>query len=325
MTRELPGTSLADLTDRQVRMVSAPLATVTELAFELLGHPLGSPAAWPGAVREALHPGDLALLGSVYGGEGASFIPLALLPRSAAYETTFEDELECLALDAVDGLEPELVAAGLAGSDAWSPALRSPRRWVGGYVAALRRAWTGVRPLWDQARPLIDREVERVGAALVSGSFSHLMASLSPRGLVEDDRWYVVASDPPARMGDGLVLQPLLMGPGARLVGERDGEVTFLAYPLPGARRLAGDTRPRHRETRLGALLGDPRADILRVLDRPTSAGRLAAELIYAPSAITHHVSALERAGLVARERQGRHVLVHRTARGTALLQVYEP
>ena len=42
------------------------------------------------------------------------------------------------------------------------------------------------------------------------------------------------------------------------------------------------------------------------------------------PSAATHHVSALEAAGLVRRERRGRHVVVRRTARGEALLALYE-
>jgi DNA-binding MarR family transcriptional regulator len=41
------------------------------------------------------------------------------------------------------------------------------------------------------------------------------------------------------------------------------------------------------------------------------------------PSAATHHVTALEAAGLVTRERSGRHVLVRRTARGDALLELY--
>lgn len=50
---ELAGTSLAGMSSRQVRLASAPLATVTDLIWEALGWPIGSPPAWPVAVRRA--------------------------------------------------------------------------------------------------------------------------------------------------------------------------------------------------------------------------------------------------------------------------------
>jgi hypothetical protein len=115
----------------------------------------------------------------------------------------------------------------------------------------------------------------------------------------------------------------MLIGPGARLVVERDGAVVRLAYPLPGARRL--DPRKGGGGSSLEALLGEPRAGILRRIDRPTTPGRLARDMQFSPSAITFHLDALERAELATRRRQGRHVVVRRTARGTALLHLYEP
>jgi DNA-binding transcriptional ArsR family regulator len=39
---------------------------------------------------------------------------------------------------------------------------------------------------------------------------------------------------------------------------------------------------------------------------------------------VTHHLTALERAGLVTRERDGRHVWVHRSARGSELAAIYD-
>jgi DNA-binding transcriptional ArsR family regulator len=74
---------------------------------------------------------------------------------------------------------------------------------------------------------------------------------------------------------------------------------------------------------RLDALVGEPRATLLQALDRPSTVGQLAARLGFVPSAITHHVSVLEPAGLVVRERRGQSVLVHRTQRGTELLALY--
>jgi DNA-binding MarR family transcriptional regulator/ribosomal protein S18 acetylase RimI-like enzyme len=76
--------------------------------------------------------------------------------------------------------------------------------------------------------------------------------------------------------------------------------------------------------TSLEALIGLPRARILRRLERPRTMGELAGLIASVPSAVTHHVATLAAAGLVARKRRGRRVLVHRSARGTALLALYE-
>jgi DNA-binding MarR family transcriptional regulator len=62
----------------------------------------------------------------------------------------------------------------------------------------------------------------------------------------------------------------------------------------------------------------------VREVDRPASAGRLAERHGFSPSGITHHLAALERAGLIDRERDGRRVVVRRTTRGTQLLGLYE-
>jgi len=74
----------------------------------------------------------------------------------------------------------------------------------------------------------------------------------------------------------------------------------------------------------LQALLGEPRAALLRALDRAETVGDLAERLWIVPSGITHHLDVLEPAGLVVRERRGRCVLVHRTVLGTRLLALYD-
>ena len=74
----------------------------------------------------------------------------------------------------------------------------------------------------------------------------------------------------------------------------------------------------------LEALVGPQRARVLRALDRPRTVGELARTLIAVPSAATHQVSALEAAGLVVRQRNGQHVIVHLTVRGARLVELYE-
>ena len=75
--------------------------------------------------------------------------------------------------------------------------------------------------------------------------------------------------------------------------------------------------------TSLEALLGVPRAALLRALHQPSTVGELATRLEIVPSGITHHLRTLEPAGLVVRERRGQSVFVHRTKRGTMLLALY--
>ncbi len=310
--------------DLRVTLRITPLPTVTELIYEALGTPLGSPPSWPGRVRQALEPQDLQLLGPVYGPDGPAIVPSCLLPSPASFESSFEDDLDRLAAVDRDDLHRELVELG-ADTAGWSMADRQHRRWMSRYLYALHRAWAGARPLWTQAAPLLDREVERVGVALAMGALDQLVQSVFPRGRIEGGRWYAATgTDQPAVLEDELVLQPMIIGPRYSLLAGSHGRIARLIYPLPGASRLEPDARRPTNGSGLAALLGVPRAAIVRRLDQPVAVGQLALDLLYTPGAITHHLAALEHAGLARRERRGRQVLAHRTARGTALLHLYE-
>jgi DNA-binding MarR family transcriptional regulator len=71
------------------------------------------------------------------------------------------------------------------------------------------------------------------------------------------------------------------------------------------------------------ALLGWQRARILWGLDAQQRPSQIAEALRMVPAGVTHHLRRLEDAGLVIRTRRGRHVVVERTARGTALRGLY--
>ena len=74
----------------------------------------------------------------------------------------------------------------------------------------------------------------------------------------------------------------------------------------------------------LEALAGPARARALRALAAPMTVGELARLLGVVPSAASHHVDVLEAAGLVARRRAGREVVVSRSARGAELLTLFD-
>jgi DNA-binding transcriptional ArsR family regulator len=106
-------------------------------------------------------------------------------------------------------------------------------------------------------------------------------------------------------------------------VPSRRHSVPRFTHAAAGQLRLS-DAHERRPVNELDALLGRPRALVLRHLDRPATVGSIAAALYAVPSAASYHITALAAAGLVARERRGQYVLVHRTAKGTALLALYE-
>jgi len=122
------GTSLADLGDRQVRMVTAPLVTVTELAIEAVGTDLGSPSPWVAAVRSALQPADRAMLSLSFGPGTPAFVPDAVLPVPECFAAGFDDEAERVLDESADGLAAEIHTAGLAPEPPWSYVAEGPQR-----------------------------------------------------------------------------------------------------------------------------------------------------------------------------------------------------
>ena len=317
----LTGVGLLAATGQRARIAATPLATVTELIFETFGRRKGSPSQWLTRLRTAFGASDIATgaLAPVCGPDGPPFIPDCLLPRPEAPFPSFAAELDQVAAVSSDDLMAELEAAGFRGS-AWSVAAEAPEAWLDAYRLALRLAWECIQPWWERAAPLLEREAERMGAALAWGSLGEQLTQLYPDQRVSGHRTWCS----PTALAPDLVLAPMVVGPGGSLVGTDGDRIHYLGYPLPGAHRLIAGTGPHPNATPLDELLGTPRADILRRLDRPMSAGGLADELLFTPSAISHHLKALERTGLVVRERDGQRVLVHRSARGTALLHLYE-
>ena len=166
--------------------------------------------------------------------------------------------------------------------------------------------------------------IERMMATPAEFLGIELLDRLLVTGGVQGERWYCPCEFYEGRVRfpeDGVVLMPLLAGERRQVLVRRGEVMETIIYPLRSLPEVA------HREPpdgALEALLGAPRAAILRALGCPISIGRLAETLRSVPSAATHHVSALEAAGLVTRDRTGRHVLVRRTERGEALLALYE-
>jgi DNA-binding transcriptional ArsR family regulator len=237
------------------------------------------------------------------------------------------EELERIATLPADALLEDIAfACGDSPAPPWDMVARRPRRWLVLYARALGRIWKGINEPWAAARGLVEREIERVETAAARQALPELSANFHHRAEVRDGHWCMAHDETlELRLPEhGLVITPLLSGPGsARANVHDDGTLSAIHYPLPGAMRIAsGDVLPP--AAGLNALLGTQRAMILRLLDRPRMAGAIAEAMVATPAAASHHLRALEAAGLVIRERDGRRVIVHRSSRGSALLGLYD-
>jgi DNA-binding transcriptional ArsR family regulator len=313
---------LSELERRPVRIEVSPAPTLFALAADAAGARRGAPRGWTDRVRSALDARDLALLEPIAAQPGA-FIPASVVPRRGGDAGAVGHELDRIAeLPSEVLLEDIEFACGPDPVSAWASVARSPRPWLARYADALRRAWRGVRRPWTDAAELFEREVRRVGVACARGTCAELLTGIHPRARVDEGRWQLADPDlETLHLGEqGLTLLPMLGGSDSARAGVRDdGTLEWIAYPLAGAWAT-----PAGSAGELEALVGAQRARLLRSLDIPRSVGRLAETLMAVPSAATHHVGALETAGLVVRERDGRRVMVHRTSRGTRLVGLYE-
>lgn len=115
--------------------------------------------------------------------------------------------------------------------------------------------------------------------------------------------------------GNGLALVATALNPGPMFQIEEPAQAT-LYYP---AHRV-GVTARRNRAG-LAAVIGSVRATLLTDLSVARCTADLATRHAVATSTVSYHLSALHRAGLVNRHRDGRHVLYRRTQRADLLIE----
>jgi DNA-binding transcriptional ArsR family regulator len=325
-----PGTTelhIGKLDRTAVRVSLDPYLSVVALTTDALGgRRRGAPESWRRRIRSAVTPAHVQAVWPLVA-PGHSVTPDSVQPLDPVLETSVDDQVERLRDISRDDLLADLDEVFQGGPPAhWRPVARQPREWLHKYAEATSQAWTAIRPVWKQARPLLDREVERIGAAVVRGRLDIVLGGLHPGARYEDD--VLCIRDPePARFklaGRQLVLVPMLSGGDAFICGLDRPDAVWLGYPVPGVGRLFGGRPEPARADSLELLLGPVRAQVLNALNRPVTMGELASITQLTPSAITYHCERLGAAGLVRRERRGREVRVIRTARAERLTELFD-
>lgn len=207
--------------------------------------------------------------------------------------------------------------------------------WLAGLAAGdprqLRRLASAMHTYHDEAlAPFHDRILSHIDAhrrvlaqRLASGGVAAMFGSLS--GCL---RWTspVLTAEYPADLdvdlaGRGLTLVPSFFCHGAPVTLVNADLDPVLVYPIePPPQWMQPTGRNDGTDAHLAALVGGPRADLLRALTTPHGTTRLAARAGLSLSSASEHTAVLRNAGLVTSARSGRHVVHSLTPLGRSVL-----
>ena len=309
MTRSVTTLDLGDLSQLTVSVSVVPYLTALAFATEGSGGlARGLPPVIRAEVDRALGERERDAL-SVFSRSRRQTVPSSVLQVTPRTTNPLAESL-----DAISSLSADTIVADIGeafGADVprvWQEVVRRPRHWAGAFAAAVGAAADATSGLMARAEPLIAREVERIGVAVVQNQVPTLLSTLTPRVTFTGSTLSLAPppdNDDPGethRLGSRrLVLVPMLAG--SNMLGhflDHPGGA-WIAYPVPGIATLLGGQRRREPADRLEALVGTRRSAVLRALERSSTMHELASAVGCAPSSLTFHCERLESAGLVVR------------------------
>lgn len=301
-----------------------PGTSVLSLMGDALGIPQGVPVSRRRLLRKSCPEYLMRVMGTVTL-TGSLNIPEVLSMDGAAGPDAMLEEIEKIPDITSESLSADLERMfGEAVPPTWRKIADNPSDFLISYAALARSVWDSLAPVWQRAKPLLDREVERVGVASVTGTMSALLANLSPRISFVDGNVLLPGGAPAGNGGavHKLTLTPLVSGTRACVHHVDDAGHAYVGYPVAGlGPLLVGDEGLGGRSAdALAMTLGELRAVILRNGSQSVSMGKLADLLHCTAGTVTYHCRQLEQAGLLCRERRGREVRILRTLRGDALV-----
>ncbi|UQW99917.1 helix-turn-helix domain-containing protein [Streptomyces sp. RerS4] len=319
------GLGVEDLAD--TRFAVSPLGE-TVFSLRVLREP-GLSALhlpWRRSVLGRLGGLDTALLLSLVAQRRT--LPDFLTPPPASFDPSFEEEL-----GAVRATPPDLVRRDLLAAHAPDPLpapIEDAYRADDAKVIAVRDAicevleayWEiAIRPMWPRMRLLLEADMTYRARQLAVGGARRLFAGMHPNlhwheGVLHVDR--MIHSHHVEARGRGLLLVPsVFVHKPAPPVSPQ--EAPLLVYPSRGVATMWTPV-PTADASTLDALLGAPRARLLRVLDEPLPTIEIARRFRVTPSAVSQHLRVLHGAGLLTRARDGRLVLYRRSPLGDRLV-----
>jgi DNA-binding transcriptional ArsR family regulator len=287
-------------------------------------HPVfGDPG--PLARASLAHP-DVALLAELLPRNGDAYTPDLLTPQPGAgtgHRELLDEQIARIEATAQDDLEFQVLTGT---REHWGRPLPTSIRRIAESGRMQRRLACGLARFWRDAladgwpelRTIIDQDIAHRAQTVVGHGVGRVFGTLHPDigwtgdAITFDARWdgeLDVA-------GRDLVLAPsVLSRPGAVIQVDVPGQVV-LYYP---AHRI-GAGRDRKPAT-IAQVVGVARAALLADLETARSTAELATRIGYTPGTVSYHLSALHRAGLVSKVRDGRYVLYQRTSEAGVLTE----
>jgi DNA-binding transcriptional ArsR family regulator len=270
-------------------------------------------------VLQKLHRGhDLSLLLALLPEHG--YTPDFLTPPPPTPVADIDDELTRIREMSPAQARNEIGRA-LAGRRVDGRALRAlrsqhaPNR----LADALESIWSMLlEPSWPSIREVLERDVAYRARRLAEGGLAHLFEDLAPVVTLHghDLRVRQRTTATVELDAGGLLLSPsAFIAPYVATMLEPP----ILIYPARGTAALL-DPEQASIESGVSRLIGPTRAEILGLLDEPSTTTVLAHRLRRSPGNIADHLAVLLMAGLVMRRRAGRQVLYWRTPLGQATL-----
>lgn len=313
-----------------VRLLGTPGRSAVNRPWEhwaralLATQPLQIPRLWPLIVN------------------GLTTYPEFLLPAPAGRSPAFGDELERFRATPADAVRASL--RRVFGEGTWPDTATelfarpaSSLHQISAEIAECHERL--VAPHWHRIRAVLDADISYRGGMLATGGARALFSDLH-----QDVRWAAGTLSIADHDGyretievrpepGGLVLMPGVFIWPEPSVRKATSSQTTITYPARGAatawHATAGGGAAMSRDRALpwdpgdgsvGTLIGPPRARLLAALRAPSTTTTLARGLGVTPGAVSHHLTALRRCGLVDCCRSGRAVLYQTTDLGLALL-----
>jgi DNA-binding transcriptional ArsR family regulator len=306
-----------------VSVVMYPQQSVLRLLRRAASGPPGSgPGDLSAAVGKALRPRARFAV-QAFAARGVTLVPECCAPIPPLADASVPEQAGRLREMPAEVLTEELRAVQgscQAFASQWRVAGQQPRRWLNSLADASLDAWSVFEPRWRAAGPLLDREVRRVGTAVVRNGTAALLNNLHPRITYADGMLSVAfPHDNSFTLGRRrLVLLPMIAQRHELAVSFERPDVCYIAYPVTGA----GPGVQAAADSALALILGPLRAATLVALRQPLTVGELAVAVQCAPTTATYHLDQLAKAGMITRERRGTSVRVSRTTRGDELVDL---
>ncbi|MFU8873924.1 ArsR family transcriptional regulator [Micromonospora sp. SL4-19] len=253
------------------------------------------------------------------------WLPDFLTPPAACPDVELAEQL-----DQIAATPPDVVIRDLLATTPKRPLspfgralLGDPRGLLPQLVTALR-IWydEAIAPDWHRIRSVLEADIAHRAALLADGGAGRFFGQLHPTLRWLGDR---VVSDDPWRLdfdlgGRGLVLNPGIFTDRRVLWNLLEDSPPAGTYPVRAVGTLWAAS-PVPPGDPLVRVVGSGRAALLHLLDTAATTTDLARRVGMSCGNVSQHLSALCAAGLVARTRQGRHVLYRNTEAGMVLVR----